>query len=109
MHMFNRMSYTLSYMPAEFDLLAVSAEVGQDAAHALFPSSAPIEEPIQPGNTPAMADLARRRLRARFNTDRRRRRADALGAIAESFLAAGPTGSTAASRVWKVSSGARRP
>lgn len=52
LHLFNRMSYTLSYMPTELDLLAVRAMVGDSAAHALFPAQAPIEEPIQPARAP---------------------------------------------------------
>lgn len=48
MHLFNRMSYTLSYMPGELDLVTAAALVGEEAAAALYPVNAPVEEPIQP-------------------------------------------------------------
>lgn len=47
-HLANRMAYTLTYGPNEQELSAAEALVGRAAARAVFPVSAPIQEPIQP-------------------------------------------------------------
>ncbi len=47
-HLLNRMGYTLSYLAAENDRSAAASRVGTQAADALFPEDAPIQEPIQP-------------------------------------------------------------
>jgi penicillin G amidase len=56
LHMQNRMGYTLAHKPAELDLLAARATIGDSAARALFDSDSPVQEPIQP----AFADASRR-------------------------------------------------
>ncbi|HVA58783.1 MAG TPA: penicillin acylase family protein [Gemmatimonadaceae bacterium] len=47
-HLFNRMGWTLSYIPDEAARLAAAAKVGDAAAAALFPVNSPIQEPLQP-------------------------------------------------------------
>ena len=47
-YLLGRMGYTLAYLDTESDRYAAAARVGFPAADALFPSSAPIQEPIQP-------------------------------------------------------------
>ena len=47
-HLFNRMGYTLAYTTTEFTRLRAAALVGQAAAEAIFPTSSPLQEPIQP-------------------------------------------------------------
>lgn len=53
LHLFNRMGFTLSYIPDETARLAARAMVGDSAADALFPIDAPIQQPIQPDGGPA--------------------------------------------------------
>jgi penicillin amidase len=48
MHLLNRMGYTLAHAPTELDLLQARALVGDSAARALWDSSSPVQEPIQP-------------------------------------------------------------
>ncbi len=59
LHLFKRMGLTLAYDPIEFDLLAVRALVGAEAADALFAVAAPIQEPIQPTTNRAIPALVR--------------------------------------------------
>jgi len=47
-HLLNRMGYTLAHSPIELDLLQARALVGDSAARALWDSSSPVQEPIQP-------------------------------------------------------------
>lgn len=51
-YMFRRMGYTLAYSTQEWSRERVVALVGREAADALFPVHAPIQEPIQPGRGP---------------------------------------------------------
>jgi len=48
MHLLNRMGYTLAHAPIELDLLQARALVGDSAARAIWDSSSPVQEPIQP-------------------------------------------------------------
>ena len=47
-HLLNRMGWTLSYGTAELNQERAAALVGRDAAAALFPIDAPLQEPIVP-------------------------------------------------------------
>lgn len=47
-HLFNRMGWTLSYLPDEGARYAARGLVGDSAADALFPLNSPIQEPLQP-------------------------------------------------------------
>ncbi len=47
-YMQGRMGYTLAYGGGEFERIAAEALVGRAASRALFPLTAPIQEPIQP-------------------------------------------------------------
>ena len=58
-HLFNRMGWTLTYVPDEAVRLAARGVVGDSAADALFPLNSPIQEPIQPnGQHAPRFDLA---------------------------------------------------
>jgi penicillin amidase len=48
-----RMGYTLAYLAVEGDRSAAASRVGLQAADALFPDDAPIQEPIQPNGQKA--------------------------------------------------------
>lgn len=48
LHLGSRMAWTLSYFHEEQERLAAEALVGRPAAHAIFPSATPVQEPIQP-------------------------------------------------------------
>lgn len=48
LHLAGRMSWTLSYFHDEQQRLAAEGLVGRVAAHALFPTASPLQEPIQP-------------------------------------------------------------
>jgi penicillin amidase len=48
LHLFNRMGWTLTYLPGERSRLAAAGLVGRAAAAAIFPVATPIQEPIQP-------------------------------------------------------------
>lgn len=47
-HLFNRMGWTLTYLPDEAARYAAAAKVGDRAANALFPLNSVIQEPIVP-------------------------------------------------------------
>lgn len=53
LHLFNRMGWTLSYIPDEAARYAARARVGDTAADALFPVNSVIQQPIQPNGSPA--------------------------------------------------------
>lgn len=48
MHLLQRMGYTLAHAPIELDLVQARSLVGDSAARALWDSSSPLQEPIQP-------------------------------------------------------------
>jgi penicillin amidase len=52
-YLLGRMGYTLAYLDTESERYAAAARVGFAAADALFPSSATIQEPIQPTGKPS--------------------------------------------------------
>ena len=51
MYLFARMGYVLSFGSSERTQVAVAAQVGREAASALFPIHSPIVEPIQPNGS----------------------------------------------------------
>lgn len=60
LYFLSRMQQTLSYMPEELQRLRASVLVGRDAAAALYPLDAPMQEPIQPnGQHAPRFDVAR--------------------------------------------------
>ncbi len=59
-HLLNRMGWTLSYSTAELNQERAAAFVGREAAAALYPIDAPLQEPIVPVAARSGIDSARR-------------------------------------------------